>query len=219
MKFVLSILALLNLSTNCLSTATTVSAETFIEIQMLDEEPEKSPITNFDISDDLKLVVSSQSFLTNQIVVYNYEGDFLYGFSFEYDGKIGVEWKDNDRLTVYLIKSGKSITLDKNGVIEEVEIYDVKDYNDHFNHYVFSSKKQVGNTIYETEKSGSSAIYYSHNEIVRTDEAGNQEIIYRANSLSVWWKIFLGIGLSIFVVVVVIVVYKQTRKTRNSRIV
>ena len=143
MKFVLSILALLNLSTNCLSTATTVSAETIIEIQMLDEEPEKAPITNFDISDELKLVVSSQSFLTNKIVVYNYEGDFLYGFIFEYDGKIGVEWKDNDRLTVYLIKSGKSITLDKNGVIEEVEIYDVKDYNDHFNHYVFSSKKQV----------------------------------------------------------------------------
>ena len=187
-----------------------------VEFRLLQKEPEKTSIINFDVNESLELVVSTKTKESKKILVYNNDGLFLYGFYFKCDGNIGVEWGEDNKIIIYLLKSNKRIEIDKQGVITSLVSYDISDYNDHFNHYVFSSKKQIGNLIFKTENSEKPIVVYSHNEIVQTNEDAVQRIVYQASSSSRITSVFFYIFIGGFISAVIIGVYFQIKnKTKQ----
>ncbi|MHB8964202.1 MAG: hypothetical protein ACYC5K_13730, partial [Saccharofermentanales bacterium] len=100
-------------------------------------------ITCFDISEAGDIALGFNNFERRSVCVYNSDGRFKYGYSFDTAGQFGIGW-DEERVAVYLNRSGIAVFIDDNANIMEVQkILDTIPNNSYWNHTVFKTTRHT----------------------------------------------------------------------------
>ncbi|OJU14235.1 MAG: hypothetical protein BGN88_12375 [Clostridiales bacterium 43-6] len=189
-----------------------------IKVNILNSNTEIKPINCFDVSDEGKIALGINSPSRKSIYVYDSQGKFEYGYSFDYGGSFGVEW-DHDNLLIYFVRSDIAVLLDRNATCLEMKmISNNTENNSYWNHDVFAKKRSVGKDIYEIKNNESFTNFFasSYSQLIKTDRNGQKTTLYNANSneYSIW-VVFLGA--IIFVIITVVVVIMLFRKQGSKK--
>lgn len=137
----------------------------------------------FDVNENGMIALGHDlSNLEKRISVYDSDGNFKYGYSFESYGSFGVEW-DGDYLNVYMVRSNLLITLDHEAnIIEIAKVPDTNENRNHINNYIFATEKTIGDEKYTMRKKlgAFSIIATSYTQLSKTSY-GEEVIVYKAN--------------------------------------
>lgn len=128
-----------------------VSTETYsnvisrIELKLLLDEPKKKPIVCFDVNGDKMIALGHSEHTAKTITIYSDTGIFLYGYSFVYDGSIGLKW-DRENIILFLARSDIAILVDPQAQIKEIrKIVSSKENNSYWNNDVWAESRLVDN--------------------------------------------------------------------------
>lgn len=195
--------------------------ETFlinIKLSRFQIEPERKPLDCFDVNENKMFAVGYSRHERKTVCVYSKKVDFMYGYEFECSGDFGVELKDNNTLSIYFVRSHVALDIDEKGEIESVsKILDTTDNNSYWNNNVSTSKRKVGDTLYQLKNDmGIFNIFAtSYSRLSALNENGEETILYDSgtNYLSFIIKTIIFI---FFISAVVTCIIKQHRKTKNN---
>lgn len=153
-------------------------------IDLIDSDDRTDSFTCFDVDERGFIALGIDNSTSKKIYIYNSEGEFQYGYSFENSGTFSMEW-DNENIIIYFTRSGVAALVDKKARIielrmisESLENYDYRTY------VVFATKRTVGNIEYEM-KNDPGIIYGlspSYSQLIKLDQQGNMDIIYDCSS-------------------------------------
>lgn len=175
-----------------------------INIRMLSDEPEKRPIDHFAVNADGKIAIVCSDFESKTICVYTSAGDFQYGYSFQCDGTVGVEWNENN-INIYLARSSVIFSVSPNGVILDIfKVPDSTDNNTYTNHFIYSNERTIENTVYTLKNDqGVFNLFASSYSQLAVKNAGEEEkIIYDVSSTQFSKALIVFIGSFVFICIV-----------------
>ena len=194
---------------------------TNVALSSIKQEPAKQPIACFDVSDTGLIAVGQESSSSKKtICVYSADGVFQYGYTFSCTGSFGVEW-DRENLNIYLVRGDVLLSVTSNGdVVGITEVQDTIENTSYINRHIHATQKTVGDTTYciRTDIGLLNVFAPAHSQIVVTDSAGAEQIIYDVNS-SLQKEMLLTIGVvCVFVAVACVVIFISFKKKRDSKI-
>lgn len=171
----------------------------------------------FDISDDGLIAIGVDGNSDKYINIYDENGIFQYGYSFNTSGTFGVEF-DNDNLIVYLVRSDLAVLIDREGKCLSIEsISNTIDNNTYWNHSVFARvKEHNGDKYYRTNENLFLKIFSpSYSQLVKISPDGTKTIIFD-KSLEYTVIIIVGIILIIiFFAILITQLVKLFKKSEN----
>ncbi len=191
-----------------------------INIKLLEEEPRGMSIECYDINKNGMFAIGTERFEQKKIAVYNIEGIFQYGISFDSSGTFYLELTDDDKLIIYFVRSDMAVSVNSVGEVEEVlNIPDTLDNNRYWR-YIQAPKKKVGETQYKLKNDmGILNIFAtSYSQIVAIDAEGNETVIFDADTTAeqVTIIIIVFIGITIFIVAFTIYIVRLIKQNKNS---
>lgn len=147
--------------------------EESLNISMLEQEPETQVIKCFDVNENGWFAIGTRR---NQILVYDQDGVYQYGFRFDIDGTYAIIF-EGDNIMLCLGRSEFFPVIDREGRCVRAEKVVV---TQRFQQDVFyRTAKQVGNTEYRVERDiGIFDGAYSRLAVI--DEDGNRTVLYDA---------------------------------------
>lgn len=87
----------------------------------------------------------------DEILVFDSQGNFLYGFSFEGTGTFGLEW-DGESIILYRVRSDLAISIDKEGNCKEIKkIKDCPENTHYWNHEIYATKRTINGSVFTAE--------------------------------------------------------------------
>lgn len=123
-----------------------------INLNYENEEATYHSIKCFDISDGGLIAIGIDEDTEKHINIYNNNGTFQYGYSFENQGTYGIEF-DKDNLIIYTVRGQMAYLLDNKGTCLEVfEICETSENNSYWQHKVYAKSKSIGNSKYILSK-------------------------------------------------------------------
>ena len=155
-----------------------------LDISVLKNEPEKKAIECFDVNQNDEIAIVYSVFDKKTICVYN-ETTFLYGFTFNSSGSIGVEW-DGSNLNIYFVRSDVIISINSKGEILNVaKAKNTVENNSYVNSFIYSRKRIVGDKEYIIKNNSSvlSIFSSSYSQLIVVNTDGNETILYDVSSL------------------------------------
>lgn len=185
-----------------------------MKITLLDTDVKSESMSCFDVSDEGLVALG---FINNTICVYNHNGDFKYGYSFDCSGSFGVEW-DDENLLVYFVRSDIAVLLDNSATCLEIkEISNSIQNNTYWNHTVFAEKRLIGKDKFEIKNDlGILNIFTtSYSKLVKTNENGIETVIYDISNHYRLKVLLMLFGIILFIIIVVCVIIKQIKKTKT----
>lgn len=163
----------------------TVRIINLLDISMLDTEPPIKPFNHFDVSDDEMVVLCRDSIGSNkEIVVYDTNMIFQYGYTFKDEGSIAAFWNGQD-LNVYLIRGSFLFSVTPDGEITGVVKIPYTENNNMMSNILINRRTCKVNDKKYTAKNDMGVLNlfaFSYSQISVTDEDGNTEILYDASS-------------------------------------
>lgn len=190
-----------------------------IKMTLLDSCANTYPIACFDVSDEGLIALGFDDSSHKAIYVYNAEGKFEYGYSFESDGGFGVEW-DDDNLIIYFVRSDVAALFNKNAACLEMKsISSTIENNTYWNTTVFGKKRFVGKIEYEINNDIGILNFFasSNSQLIKTDATGLKTTLYNVNG-SYGLKLFLILVSTIlFIVLVIFIIFRQFRIIRMPK--
>lgn len=155
-----------------------------ISMLRLTQEPAKKGIQCFDVNEHGMIAVVQESTRGKDVCVYNTQGEFMYGYSFDCGQSIGVEW-DYEHINVYFVRSDVIVAIDSDGNIVAVnKVHDTIDNNAHKNDLLYATSRIVDDTTYliRNDMGVLNWIAPSFSQVVVMDGSGTENIIYDVNS-------------------------------------
>lgn len=167
----------LGLATEPLSAEQEATVWSNIEITLLETPPRKFGIKNFDVSGEGLIAIGSENTVEKIIAVYDPEGTFLYGYTFENDGTFRLQWV-GENIFIQLIRSDLGVTVDRTGqILSIVNISDTMENNSYINHVLEAKKRTRGDSVFYL-KDGNDSFDFSYSQLVRVDDDGSEHILY-----------------------------------------
>ena len=181
-----------------------------IHLTVLNEENINSPIRCFDVSDNGMIALGLED---DSINVYDKNGKYLYGFSFDVYGTYYIRW-NGENLIIYLARENLAVEISNgsSGDIRSIkEIIDEWSYASPTFKYMFNANKKFNGDEYQISKnmgpfnliSGS----YSKLEIIKDD--GTRDTIFDVSKM---YTIRLALEFT-FIVVLLIIIFSVLIKT------
>ncbi len=81
---------------------------------MIDEPVVISGFADFDVNQKGQYALAYDGIVKDRVLVYDAEGNWLWGFTFYNDGALYVRWNE-DNILVYFVRSDVIVEVDKNG--------------------------------------------------------------------------------------------------------
>lgn len=188
-----------------------------LSFSFLSEPPEAHTISCFDINEDGRIAIGTETTSAGRILVYTPEGQFMYGYFFDLDQSYGIEW-DKENLLVYLVRSSLVVSLDKNGEIVEIrEIKNTIKNNDYWNHIVFAKEREALGKRYVLQNDMGFFNWFAsaYAQLMVTNADGSTKMIYdinRAYTIEVVLMFVIAIIIIITAIISIVHLIKKTRK-------
>lgn len=205
-------------STNEMNSKDQLTFLSNINLSLITNEPQKSSIACFDVSNNGLIAIGSETSEKNFISVYDATGEFKYGYVFNCNQSFGVQW-DGINLMIYFVRSDVAALFDPKGVnIELRTIEDTIDNNSYWNHTVFSKEKTVNGNRYTIKNTmGLFNIFASsYSQLIETDSDGNETIIYDFSTSQTTRTILIFIAVFTFVTFVIAIIIWQFLKAKRN---
>lgn len=153
-----------------------------LEFSLISEEPRKGGIECFDISETEKIAIGKNG-INDKILVYDINGNYLYGYKFNTDGTFFVEW-ENELLNVYLVRGSTRVTLDSLGnIINRLDLSE-EEFNTKLEKISSVEKERLGTKVkLEKGENFFSLLSTSYSKISASIDGGGKSIIYDGNTL------------------------------------
>ena len=119
-----------------------------LNIQPVEDTAVRKGFCCFDVNEKGKFALGFDHAEYDILLVYDNDGEYLYGFSFHIDGAWGVGWEGNN-IILFCVRSDLAITIDERGTcIEVAEIEENPDNQAYWNHEVFANTRDVNGVVY-----------------------------------------------------------------------
>ena len=175
----------------------------------------------FDVNDKEMIVMGSSDSTKKTIQVYNIEGQFLYGFKFESDGSIGVEWIENDYIAIYYVRSDFVVIINSDGeIINILDILNDGANSKRIQEVSSAGKRMIDGKIYVPRNRAGFLNWFlsSYGELIVIDEQGQEHTIYDRSSFQTGRAIGMFVFIGIFITIVVVGVTKEFVKLNKNNI-
>ncbi len=156
-----------------------------LNIKRLNKEPEKKPFDDFIVNEDgYFAVVFRESLLkldTNDVLVYDSNGDFVYGYTFHANnGYKDVLW-DHDNIFICIVGASSVLLSPSGEILDVVKIpSDVENKRNYRDLKTEQRKAKIdGITIEPKTGVGIIGLFSNHySQVVVTDPSGNTTVVY-----------------------------------------
>lgn len=188
-----------------------------INISVLKYEPPKKTIECFDVNENGLIAIGCEDSVNKTIGIYTSDGVFQYGYKFKDNGSFGVEW-DGDNIIIYFVRGDIAATVNTEGKVENIlEIQNTIENNSYWNHFVFSTKRKVGDIEYTLKNDmGVFNIFASsYSQLVVTNASEEERVIYDVNATHFFNIIVVFVGILLFGYLVVRGVFREFMKQKQ----
>ncbi|SEW32783.1 hypothetical protein [[Clostridium] fimetarium] len=185
-----------------------------INIISLHSYVKTNPIVCFDVNNDGLIALGFDDDSHKTICVYNPDGEFIYGYSFESSGSFGVEW-DGGNILIYFVRSDVAALFNSSATCLELKmISNSTENNTYWNHTVFEKKRIVGKNEYEIKNDLGilNIVLPSYSQLIKTDENGIKTMLYNVNDSYGAKILVILVGIIIFIIIVVVGIIKEFKK-------
>lgn len=190
-----------------------------INILPIDEEPEKKPLTCFDVKSNQLIAIGQNTSDKKTICVYSNEGVFQYGYTFNCSGDFGIEW-DEENLNIYFVRSSVIVSVTPRGeVVDAFGVQNTIENNSYVNHFIHSTKRTIDDAEYFIGNNlGILNLFApSYSQIIVKDSIGTESVIYDVGSMQLTNMIITISMVSLFVLVAIAAITWQFIKLRRVR--
>lgn len=204
-------------STEALSEKDKDTFLTNVNISVLRYEPSKKTIECFDVNENGLIAIGCDSSDNKTIGVYSSDGVFQYGYKFKYNGSFGVEW-DGDSIIVYFVRSDVAAAVNPEGKVENIlGIQNTIENNSYWNHFVFSTKRKVGDIEYvlRNDMGVFNVFASSYSQLVVTNSNGEESVIYDVNATHLLNIIVVFVGILLLGCLVAFGVVREFMKQKQ----
>lgn len=189
-----------------------------VNISLLTEEPVRTAIKCFDVNDYEMIAIDQQVFDEKTVCVYSKDGVFQYGYTFNCDGNIGLEW-DGNNINIYFVRGSVIASVNPNGeILEVLSVQNTIENNSYVNHFFHSTERNVGDTEYAVRNNmGILNIFAaSYSQLTVTNSDGKETVLYDVNSEQFVKILTLFILTVVTVVIVLTVIIRQFVKKKHG---
>ena len=189
-----------------------------ISLSLLTNEPPKKPFVCFDVNENGLIAIASGDSEKKYITVYDRNGIFQFGYSFNCHQSFGIQW-DKIMLNIYFVRSDIAASFDNLG--NNLEIYridDTIDNNAYWNNIVFAKEKNVFNHKYCAKNSNIFMSLFSsdYSELIDIDNNDDVTVVYDAGSEYSIHRVIVYISGVLFVVLIIVIIILQYRKKKMN---
>ncbi len=192
-----------------------------IKIEKLDSfsEEDKRAFSCFDISSCGRIVLKIDN---GQVIVLNETGEFLYGYTLQTYGDIGVGW-ESENVVIYFVRSDIAVVLSEEADILSIKkIANTVENNSYWNQSVYAKKRICGESTYVMKNSHSILDLFGSGTVLQKEDAnGDVSTLYDASNS---FDKSLVISTVVFIVVLCVLatiffpmLNKQIKKRTGSR--
>ena len=182
-----------------------------IKLTLVSEAPSGRSIVAFDVNEKGMIALGHDlPNLKKKISIYDSEGNFKYGYSFETHGSFDVEW-DGDYLNIYFVRSDYLVTVDSDAnIIDIVEVQNTRENQKYSMYYLGGTERVVGDTKYtiRSDMGIFSFMQSSYSRLVKTSSDGAETILYDVNAILFAKRLIITIAVSILVGVSLYIIFK-----------
>lgn len=177
-------------------------------------------ITCFDISENGDIAIGFHKFARKSVCVYNSDGRFKYGYSFDTDGQFGIEW-DEERIVIYLVRGDIAAFIDDTASIMEVQkIRNTIPNNSYWHHMVLRTSRTTDDADYSIRNDlGPLNVFAmsSYSKLVKKDRDGNETTLYDASNSLAITIITYGIIVILFITFAIAYIARLMRNMQAQR--
>lgn len=192
---------------------------TNVDIELIENEPEKESVVCFDVNDSNLIAIGQRTSGRKTICVYSCNGDFQYGYTFNCDGDFGVEW-DKDNLNIYFVRSHILVSVATSGkILDALDVQNTIDNNSYVNHFIHATKRTVNGIEYRigNQKGLFNFLSVAYSQITVKDVSGEEKIIYDVSTTQLLNTVInIGFFIACFIIVVLIVIGDRRKKHTAS---
>ena len=182
-----------------------------IKLTLVSEAPSGRSIVAFDVNEKGMIALGHDlPNLKKKISIYDSEGNFKYGYSFETHGSFDLEW-DGDYLNIYFVRSDYLVTVDSDAnIINIVEVQNTRENQKYSMYYLGGTERVVGDTKYtiRSDMGIFSFMQSSYSRLVKTSSDGTETILYDVNAILFAKRLIITISVSILVGVSLYIIFK-----------
>lgn len=177
-----------------------------IDLQVIQETDVEQGIHCFDVSQNNTVALGFDS----RIYVYDADGEFQYGFSFQRDGAYGIAFH-GEQLTIFFLRGNVLVTFDSTGNCVDIQ----KALSTEKNHVAIKelldrTEKEVEGKRYSLERNFEFGDSYAR--LIMKDEVDTVTILYDASSIHSIGQIALIVFIvSFFLMVIRGCIQKSTK--------
>ena len=192
-----------------------------IDLKLSDTIVENAMISSFDVSPSGMIAIAFNTGSEKAINVIDQNGVYQYGYTFQCDGKYGVDWCGQN-LAICFVRYNVVAIFDASGVCISIERIDdtlidsAAHNNSYWNSYIFADCLEHNNVRYEL-KGILGTLRFANSKLIATTESGTANVLYDA-SIYELLAIFLFVAafsVPIVIVVITIVKHLNTLSTTN----
>lgn len=184
----------------------------------LKKEPPQKPIECFSVSEDNKIAIGASSNENRYVSIYDENGNYLYGYSFNDEGTFGVEWEQSE-LLIILVRCGLIVKINHKGNIVRIDqIENTVDNSIYLHNNVFAKSKIVNGNKYELNNDmGILNIFASkYSTLAKTNLDGVQTVIYDVHNDYLILLLVSIIGAVLFITIAITVLIVKTRNVGHN---
>ena len=186
--------------------------------EFLKKEPPQKPIECFSVSEDNKIAIGASSNENRYVSIYDENGNYLYGYSFNDEGTFGVEWEQSE-LLIILVRCGLIVKINHKGNIVRIDqIENTVDNSIYLHNNVFAKSKIVNGNKYELNNDmGILNIFASkYSTLAKTNLDGVQTVIYDVHNDYLIILLVSIIGVVLFITIAITVLIVKTRNVGHN---
>ena len=190
-----------------------------INLTSLHSYVKTNPIVCFDVNNDGLIALGFDDNSHKTICVYNPDGEFIYGYSFESSGSFGVEW-DGGNILIYFVRGDVAALFNSSATCLELKmISNSTENNTYWNHTVFEKKRIVGKNEYEIKNDLGilNIVLSSYSQLIKTDENGIKTMLYNVNDSYGARVLVILVGIILFIITAVLVMIKEFKKMKYCK--
>ena len=191
--------------------------EKFTNLSLLQNEPSKSAIDDFCVNEaGMIAIVSNERVFSFErtICVYDCDGVFQYGYSFQQQGEIAIEWEERQQLWIYGQRDRDMILINRQGEIQDYKRFtDTRENRTQWN-AIKCADQQVGDKKYiiRNDMGIFNILKSSYSQVVMIDSDGREVVLYDVNAQQLAKALIWAISISVFILVIAIVFVFSLRK-------
>lgn len=182
------------------------------DISLLNSGIARKSIACFDVNERGLIAIGFDAQPRPEIHIYDNEGTFLYGYSFNCNGSFGIEFV-GDNIAIYFVRGEYIHIYDHTGTNLDVRrVLNVAQNESWVSNIIDPTLKTVGGDHYRLERDiGLSTRSYSR--LVKTDGQGHQTVIYDVSAEHNFRFAVISIFVIAFVTMFIIQFSKKLRNT------